>query len=352
MKEASKGFVEHATRICQQNPKSIALPESVDPRTLLAAEKLINTGTASTVYLFGVPDEIRRSANEAGVNWKTIAAKIRFATDEIPDLGEVAAKHFQDVLAQKGKTCSETDLAKQRENQLLLAGELLHLGKVDAALAGAVATTADVIRAAISSVGLAAGCRTVSGSFLMDRPATNDHDPSLTFIYGDCGVVVDPTPAQLTDIAWSCVQTWNKLLSPSHGPARVAFLSFSTRGSAAHPRVEKVQAAWEMFTKAHPDVLCDGELQFDSAFVPRVSERKAPNSPIQGRANCFIFPDLDAGNIAYKITQRLGGFAAFGPILQGLKRPYSDLSRGASVDDIFASAMINMLRAGSQAHHF
>jgi phosphate acetyltransferase len=345
VKHSARGFVELATELCRRKPKSIALPESMDIRTLHATEKLLQSGAASSVYLFGSPDEIRATAAKAGINWNSISSRILFAHDEIPDLGDAAVKHFQDVLSQKGKSCTDADLAKQRENQLLLAGELLYQGRVDAALAGAISTTADVIRAAISSVGLAAGCRTVSGSFVMDRPAANGSDETLTFLYGDCGVVVDPTPVQLADIAWSTVQTWNKLLAETRGPARVAFLSFSTKGSAMHARVEKVQAAYEIFTKAHPEVLCDGELQFDAAFVPSVSERKSPQSPIKGRANCFIFPDLDAGNIGYKITQRLGGFDAFGPILQGLKRPYSDLSRGASVEDIFASAIINLLRA-------
>lgn len=218
------------------------------------------------------------------------------------------------------------------------AAAAISRGDLDAVLAGNQSTTADVIRAGISGVGLAAGVRTVSGAFIMNRVASNE-----VLLYADCGVVIAPTVKQLVDIASESVKTW-RLVMPATPPV-VAFLSFSTKGSASHEAAEKIAEAHRAFKERCPDVASDGELQFDAAVDAEIGRKKAPGSPAAGRANCFIFPDLGAGNIAYKITQRLGGFEAYGPVLQGLSRPFSDLSRGATVADILASAYINLARA-------
>jgi phosphate acetyltransferase len=230
-------------------------------------------------------------------------------------------------------------LKKLAESPLIQAGNLLYEDHADCVVAGCVATTADVIRAAISTVGLAPGIRTVSGSFLMDRSDVNVEE---TFVFADCGVVIDPSTEQLVDIAKSSADTLQKL---THKAPVVAFLSFSTKQSADHPAADKVRSAARLFQQKYPTIESDGELQFDSAIIPAVGAKKAPGSRVPGRANCFIFPNLDAGNIAYKITQRLAGFGAYGPILQGLSKPYSDLSRGASPEDIAISAIINILRS-------
>jgi phosphate acetyltransferase len=222
-------------------------------------------------------------------------------------------------------------------SSLMLAAEYLKLDRVDSVLAGNLSTTSDVIRAAIKGVGLFPGIKTVSGSFVMVSPQNNP------YLFADCGVVIDPTIEQLIDIAEATVLTWNAL-GLGESP-RVAFLSFSTKGSARHPEVEKIAAAALRFRTKFPDVLSDGELQFDAAFVPEVALLKAPLSLLKGSANCFIFPNLSAGNIAYKLAQRIGKYQALGPILQGVAKPYSDLSRGASVDDIVACSYINQIRS-------
>jgi len=199
----------------------------------------------------------------------------------------------------------------------------------------------------------------VSGSFIMDRPGgplpggdrpqwNGSGEDGLgeahTYIYADCGVVIDPTVEQLCDIARESVRTWQGVLAGRGDPV-VAFLSFSTRGSASHPFQEKMAKAAALFHERHPEIKSDGEMQFDAAFDVAIGNRKCPGSPVPGAANIFIFPDLNAGNIAYKITQRLAGFSAYGPILQGLAKPFSDLSRGATIEDIVTAANISLLRS-------
>ncbi|MEX0690363.1 MAG: phosphate acyltransferase [Gemmatimonadales bacterium] len=212
---------------------------------------------------------------------------------------------------------------------------LVALGEEDAVVAGATCPTADVVRAALSLVGTAPGVRTVSSSFYMVLG-----DRVLTFT--DAGVVPDPTPEQLADIATAAVEDRRRIVRDT---PRVAFLSYSTRGSAEGPSVSRVREGLELFRSRHPEVMVDGELQADAALVPEVAERKAPGSPVAGLANILVFPDLDSGNIAYKLVERLAGAAAIGPILQGLARPVCDLSRGASVDDVLDVAAVALLKA-------
>ena len=226
-------------------------------------------------------------------------------------------------------------------DRLMFAASLSAQRTLDAVLAGNQATTAEVIRAALKDIGLAEGIRTVSGAFIMNQPM-HIGSAGACYLFADCGVCIAPSVAQLVDIGSESVRTW-RCLWPAREPF-VAYLSFSTKGSAMHDAVSKVQEATELFRARHPDVKVDGELQFDAAYDASIGSRKAPASPVSGRANIFIFPDLGAGNIAYKITQRLGGFEAYGPILQGLSRAFSDLSRGSTVADIRSSAYINLIR--------
>jgi phosphate acetyltransferase len=293
----------------------IGFPESDDARMLQVADDLLREGSVASVSLFTARAPTEALAKRHGIELAAHGSRLVWAAGE-----EGAAP-----------------LAR-----LALAAEMVAKGQLDAALAGNQATTADVIRAALKGIGLAPGVRTVSGSFIMNR-AAGPAGPAHCFLFADCGVCIAPTVAQLVDIGSESVKTWRSLF-PESEPV-VAYLSFSTKGSAAHDSVTKVQEATALFHARHPDVVVDGELQFDAAYDALIGARKAAGSAVPGRANIFIFPDLGAGNIAYKITQRLGGFEAYGPILQGLAKPYSDLSRGSTVEDIRASAYVNLIRA-------
>jgi len=219
---------------------------------------------------------------------------------------------------------------------VVAAAVLVASGRADAGVAGATRPSADVVRAGLGVLGVDAGAGLVSSCFLLILP---DGRP---IAYGDCGVVPDPNFEQLAAIARATATTFERLTTES---ALVALLSFSTRGSATHPRVEKVRRAAEYLADTFPELASDGELQFDAAWVPEVAKVKAPGSAVAGRANVFVFPDLDSGNIAYKITERLGGARAYGPLLQGLDGVLHDLSRGASSDDIVDVAVIAGLMA-------
>jgi len=207
---------------------------------------------------------------------------------------------------------------------------------VDCAVAGAAASTADVIRSAIRIVGLNPKTNLLSSSFFM---TSNDN---VQYTFSDCAVVPEPKAEQLCSIAHQAVQSHELL---SNEKAKVAFLSFSTKGSATHYRVKKMQDSYRLFKKKYPDIVCDGELQFDAAINSNIANKKNPNNILGGMANVFIFPDLDSGNIAYKITQHLAGYKAWGPLLQGLNKSIHDLSRGCNVEDIVSVSMIAALQA-------
>jgi phosphate acetyltransferase len=215
---------------------------------------------------------------------------------------------------------------------------LVALGEADGCVAGAVYATGEVVRAALWAIGTAPGMSLVSSSFYM---VLSGSDTVLTFT--DCAVVPEPTPGQLAEIALAAARDRPRLVGDS---PRVAFLSYSTKGSAGGPHVARVQEAAAHFQQLAPNILCDGELQADAALSQEVGERKAPGSPVAGRANILVFPDLDAGNIGYKLVQRLGGAVAIGPILQGLARPMADLSRGATADDIVEVTAMVALQCG------
>ena len=241
----------------------------------------------------------------------------------------------------KGKGTDAAAAAEALRSPLVFAAMMVREGEADGTVGGAVATTADTVRAALQTIGRAPGVGLVSSFFLM-MLCEPHHVKKGAFVFADCGLVVDPDAAGLADIAVMSARSFEALAGK---PAKVAMLSFSTAGSAAHERVSKVVEATRLAHAAAPGLVIDGELQFDTAFVEAVSAAKAPNSALHGEANVFVFPNLDAANIGYKIAQRIGGATAIGPILQGLAKPANDLSRGCNADDVFHMIAVTVVQA-------
>ncbi|MBL8005162.1 MAG: phosphate acetyltransferase [Candidatus Kapabacteria bacterium] len=310
-----------------QKASVIAFPDCEDVRVLHAVS-IISKENIATPILVGNANILNEIAEKNDIDINGIKIVNPIEQSEIHSYGAT----FFDLRKTKGMT---EELAFQTmKNPLFYAGMMLRKGAVTSVVAGAKSSTGDVLRAAIQTVGLAPSTTIVSSYFVMILA-------SSVVLFSDCGVVPDPNSQELVSIASSTVENFKRLF-PNEVP-KVAFLSFSTKGSATSDSVVKVQEAFELFHQKHPNVLADGELQFDAAFVPEIAKSKAKNSPMAGEANIFIFPNLDAGNIAYKIAQRIGSATAIGPIIQGLNKPYCDLSRGCSVDDIIDVASISSL---------
>ena len=315
--------------------RNVVLCEADDPRVLRAGVQAQQRGVAR-ITLVGNRKAIEQCAAAEGLSLDGLTIRDPANDPETAALADRLFQHRQ----HKGMTPEKA--AAEIQKPLVFANMLVAEGKVDGSVAGAVHTTADVVRAAIQLIGTAPGTSLVSSFFLvaLDKP---HHPMQGGLIYTDCGLVINPTSEELVDIARAGSRSAQQLLGEE---PRVAMLSFSTAGSGGkHPDVEKVQRAVALLAAAEPDLKLDGEVQFDAAMVPSIATRKLPDSKLKGRANVLVFPNLDAGNIGYKITERIGGAMVVGPLLQGLRRPANDLSRGADTPDIINAIAVTALQS-------
>lgn len=306
--------------------KHIVLSEGDDPRVQEAARIAVEKGLAN-VTILGASSLAGTLGSVAVIDPDTFKHHDRFVARLVELRGH--------------KGMNEDKAAKAVRDPLILAALLVEGGHAHGTVSGCVRTTSDVVRAALQVIGKAQGAALVSSFFLMALPSAHPTGPR-GMVFSDCGLVIDPSHEELAAIAVQAAGSAEALLGEA---AKVAMLSFSTKGSATHSAVDKVTEALALTRAAHPNLAVDGELQFDAAFVPSVAERKAEGSPVAGAANVFVFPNLDAGNIGYKIAQRIGGATAIGPVLQGLAKPANDLSRGATAQDIVDIIAVTAVQA-------
>jgi len=332
---------KHIIELAKKIKGKVILPESTDPRVLKAAQMLVTDGVASVVLPADDVKAVEKAAAEAGVNLNGIEViKIDRAL-----LSEKKVEEFVSARVKKGMSPEDAlDLLKQ---PLYFAMMYLKSCRCDACVCGAVSDTADVLRAGIHVIGTAEGIKLISSYFLM-LPPENHPVIKEPVLFADCGVNPDPMALGLRDIAVATINNFQKLFPGREADA--GFLSFSTKGSAKHKMLDKITEAVSLTAKyfeGKKNINVDGEMQFDAAVMPAIAKRKAPDSKVAGKTNIFIFPDLNSGNIGYKMAERLGGFQALGPIIQGLSMPVSDLSRGCSAEDIYLVSAIMLVQKGN-----
>ena len=317
-------------------PKTIVLAEGEDGRVIEAARRAQDDGVGHCILL-GNESAIHEQAANLGIDLSDIKV-------DDPEYSQYLQRYSEtlfEIRRHKGMTPEQA--AQQARDPLCFADLMLRLGDADGAIAGAVYTTGDRVRSALQIVGVKPGFKSVS-SFMLMLFEQDHHEPKQAMLFADCALIVDPDAAQLAEIAVATVQSSAAFLDSE---ARVAMLSFSTDGSANHALVDKVREATRLLREQLPDTAIEGEVQLDAAIVPRIARQKIADSRIEGCANILIFPDLNAGNIGYKLAQRFGAAKAIGPILQGLKAPANDLSRGCSSEDVYNLIALTSLQAGS-----
>ena len=316
----------------KSNVKHIVLPEGEETRNAQAAAKIIAQGLAK-LTLLGNPEKVKAAANGMSLEGAEII------DPAVSPKCEEYAKALYELRKAKGMT--EEDAAKLVKNPMYYGVMMVKLGDADGLVSGAIHSTGDMLRPALQIIKSKPGIKTVSSCFLMECP-NKQYGEDGVMVFADCAVNIDPDAEALANIALGAADSARSLAGIE---PREAMLSFSTKGSAKHDNVTKVQQATAMAKEMAPDLMLDGELQLDAAIVPEVGQLKAPGSDVAGKANTLVFPDLQAGNIGYKLVQRLAGAEAYGPILQGIAKPCNDLSRGCSVDDIVATVAITAAQA-------
>ena len=331
-------FVDEMKRKAKRYANRLVLPEGTEERTLKAARSIVDEKLVSELFLIGSDDAVSAAASKAGVKLDGI----KIIDPKKSEWLDSFAESYYEKRKAKGMTLEQAKIEMSAE--LGFAAMMLVQDKADAMVAGALNTTADVLRAGLKVIGPLPGMKTASSCFLMDTK-----NPKLgangVFIFSDCAVIPTPSSEQLADIACSAAISCRTFAGVE---PIVAMLSFSTKGSGGDKdeNILRVREAVKILQERKPDFVFDGEIQLDCAIVPSVMQKKAADSPVKGQANTLIFPDLGAGNIGYKLVQRIAGAEALGPFLQGFAKPISDLSRGCSVDDIITTSAVTLVQAG------